>query len=116
MISSISSSCSFIIRSTIYDVEYLTNLLNIIPSKTIKKGKFIHKFVGESEFNIWCYELLSADNENPNENMRRFLQKLKPLKNQIDSISTEATFRVFVQSELAQIILLPRGETGSGKK
>ncbi|KUG03153.1 hypothetical protein ASZ90_019493 [hydrocarbon metagenome] len=35
--------------------------------------------------------------------MKRLLLKFKPLRNEINSISTEAVFRIYVQSDFAQI-------------
>jgi len=98
-------NCGLIIRGHKLNFDEIENNLKINPSRAVKKGEVISKVVGESEYDLWVYEMKMDDTKKIDQILRDLLSIISPRKAYIQSIAKYADVRIkcYVQSDDAQI-------------
>ncbi|MCH5185393.1 MAG: DUF4279 domain-containing protein [Oscillospiraceae bacterium] len=94
------------ISLTIYgdklNFDNITSILELQPTKTIRKGDNIrnnNRFVAEKD--LWIYEKKYNDLESLNISLTDFLEEIEKIKNTDNKL--EKRVRIYIQSEPAQI-------------
>jgi len=100
-----SGNCSLMIRGHELNFNEIENSLKINPSRVVKKGEIISKVVGESEYDLWVYEIKLDEAKKPDQTLRDLLSIFNPRKAYIQNIAKSADVRIkcYVQSDDAQI-------------
>lgn len=100
-----SGNCGLIIRGHELSFNEIENNLKINPLRVVKKGEVISKVVGESEYDLWVYEIKLDEAKKPDQIFRDLLSVLNPYKAYIQNIAKYADVRMkcYVQSDDAQI-------------
>lgn len=87
------------------NIDFITDVLNLRPTDSIKKGERKSRVLDEAESNIWMYDVKYGACKNTEgmlcgflEGIPRLFQKIKDLK----KIGT-ATIRISIVSDFAQI-------------
>jgi ribosomal 50S subunit-recycling heat shock protein len=100
-----SGNCGLVIRGHELNFNEIQNNLKIKPSRAVKKGEVISKVVGESEYDLWVYEIKLNEAKKPDQILEDLLSILNPHKAYIQNIAKYADVRMkcYVQSDYAQI-------------
>ena len=100
-----SGNCGLVIRGYDLNFDEIENNLEIKPSKVAKVGDCLSKVVGESEYDLWRYEIKLDSEKTINQILKELLDILNPSKEYIHNIARYADVRVkcYVQSDYAQI-------------
>lgn len=100
-----SGSCSLVIRGDNLNLIEVGNNLHIEPSRVVKKGEIISKTIGESQYDVWTYEIGFDANKTPDRALEEILSTISPSKNYLQSLACTADVKIkcYVQSNYAQI-------------
>lgn len=87
------------------NLDYISDILNLSPTDSIKKGERKLKFSDEAESNIWMYDKKFRDCENIGNKLCGFLESIPQLSQKIDDVKKigTITMRISLISDLAQI-------------
>jgi hypothetical protein len=100
-----SGNCSIIIRGHELNINEIENNLKIKPSRVVRKGEVISNVIGESEYDLWAYEIKLNETQKPGQVLEDLLSLLNPCKTYIQHIAkyTDVRMKCYVQSDYAQI-------------
>jgi hypothetical protein len=98
-------NCSLIIRGSELNFKEIENNLKVTPSRVVKKKEIISELVGESEYDLWVYEMKLDDVKKLNQILTVLLLTLNPCKAYMQNVSNYSDVRIkcYIQSDYAQI-------------
>ena len=87
------------------NIEFVSDILNLSPTDSIKKGERKYKLLDESERNIWMYNKKIRDCKEIGDKLCEFLENIPQLFLRIEELKKIGivTIRMSVVSEFAQI-------------
>ena len=87
------------------DIDLITDILNVKPTDSIKKGERRSKVLDAAECNVWIYDEEHTGCKSTEEMLYNFLKKIPQLHQNIEDLKRIGivTIRVSVVSDFAQI-------------
>lgn len=99
-----SGNCSLVIRGDNLNLVEIEENLHIKPSRIVRKGEVISKTIGESQYDVWVFEIGFGENKIPDKALEEILSTISSSKTYLQSLISTVDIKIkcYVQSDYAQ--------------
>lgn len=98
-------NCSLMIKGEHLNFEDIEKNLQIKPSRLIRNGEIVSKVIGNSQYDLWAFEIKYGNNKAINEVLNELLVTISSSREYLQNLSNVADVKIkcYLQSDFAQI-------------